>query len=115
MRLSSESFEAEQKKFALGSFHELNMRLSEIHVPSGWIIWQPDTSTLNFVNLTSTQPIIVQNSLSIDHTLHVSSYHHGTESMMQISDLPSEICYIVYFRISITEFTAPGIWRKPFY
>ena len=78
MRLSSESFEAEQKKFALGSFHELNMRLSEIHVPSGWIIWQPDTSTLNFVNLTSTQPIIVQNSLSIDHTLHVSSYHHGT-------------------------------------
>ena len=78
MRLSSESVEAEQKNIALESFHELNMRLSEIHVPSSWIIWQPDTSTLNLVNLTSTQPIIVQNSLSIDYTLHVSSYHHGT-------------------------------------
>ena len=66
------------------------MRLSEIHVPSGWIIWQPDTSTLNYVNLTSTQPIIVQNSLSIDLTLHVSSYRHGTRvdfHILVISDI----------------------------
>ena len=84
MRLSSESFEAEQKNFGLRSFHELNMRLSGIHIPCGWIIWQPDTSTLNFVNLTSTQPIIVQNSISIDDTLHVFCYHHGTRVDFQI-------------------------------
>ena len=72
-------FEAEQRKFAIGSFDELIIRLSDIQVPSGWIIWQPDSATLNFVNLTSTHPIILQNYLTIDHALQVRCCHHETQ------------------------------------
>ena len=32
---------------------------------------------------------------------------------MKITDLPSEIWYIVYFRISITEFTATEYGANP--
>lgn len=70
------SFEAKQRKFALGSFKELISRRCELHVPSEEIIWHPDTTIWNILNLTSTHPIIFQNYL-IDHTLQVTSCHHG--------------------------------------
>ena len=52
--------------------------------PGDWVIWQPNSTQVSVINLTSTNTISVQNYFTIDTSLEVKVYHHGTPVILSI-------------------------------
>ena len=85
--LGIEFFEAEQKKFSVNNFDQLITKLREVQVPPGWIIFHPNSTTVNVTNLTLSHPILFQNYLSIDDSLHVISYRNEAPVVFNFKQL----------------------------
>ena len=71
------SFEEEQGRFSIATFDDLINKPFNVDTPPGLIVWHPQTTEISFTNLSSTDSIAIQNSLTINSFLKVRCYHHG--------------------------------------
>ena len=71
-------FQVEQSKC------ELVNKLSEVQVPGGWYVLYLNSSCMNVLNLASTHPITLKSYYTIDNSLRIICYHHGSPIILSI-------------------------------